>query len=129
MKSYIKLYGPPVAKALRVLREVAVDMPEVCIMDLGIEALGGHGTMPRMHTAGEDFFPHTSQEYHTILGVEVPEERCDNLISKSGETTGEYDFYFEWFKDPSKEELEMLIEKIDEKLEPMGRITYTITTK
>ena len=128
MKSYIKLYGPPIGKALNVLRKVAVDMPEVCIMDLGIEALAGLGTQQRLQDAG-DFFPHTSMEYHTVLGVDVPEERCENLIRKSGDTTGEYDFYFEWFKDPSKEELDLLINKIDEALEPLGRLTYTITTK
>ena len=32
MKSYIKIYGPPIVKAVKALETVAVDMPEVCIM-------------------------------------------------------------------------------------------------
>ncbi len=33
MKSYIKIYGPPVLKSIRVLEKLAVKMPEICIMD------------------------------------------------------------------------------------------------
>ena len=59
---------------------------------------------------------------------EVPLKRCGKIISKSGEKVGEYDFYFEWFKDPNQEELHNLIEKIDNALDPLG-CKYTITTK
>ena len=31
--SYIKIFGPPVLKAVRELEKVAVDMPDVFIMD------------------------------------------------------------------------------------------------
>ncbi len=33
MKSYIKIYGPPLLKAIKRLETVAVGFPEVCIMD------------------------------------------------------------------------------------------------
>ena len=33
MISYIKIYGPPLLKAIKALEKIAVDMPEVCIMD------------------------------------------------------------------------------------------------
>ena len=34
MKSYIKILGPPLLESIRALESIAVDMPEVCIMDL-----------------------------------------------------------------------------------------------
>ena len=36
MKSYIKIYGPPHLKAIKALEEIAVDIPETCIMDQAI---------------------------------------------------------------------------------------------
>ena len=38
MKSYIKIWGPPLGKAIRTLEKIAIDMPQVCIMDTFIEA-------------------------------------------------------------------------------------------
>lgn len=35
--SYIKIYGPPHLKAIRALEKIAIDMPEVCILDTVIE--------------------------------------------------------------------------------------------
>ncbi len=116
MKSYIKIYGPPTMKAIRELEKVAVDMPEVCIMDTIIAV-----EQPRLADEGAvmDFFSPVTENSR---------ERCSNIISKSGETLGEYDFYFEWFTDPTMDQLNDLIEKIDESLAPLG-CKYTITTK
>lgn len=116
MKSYIKIYGPPVLKAIKALEKVAIDMPEVCIMDTII--------MSDIHTltAQEE-----AESYFSALG-EIPIERCSKIISKSGESLGEYDFFFEWFKKPTTEQLNNLIEKIDDALESFG-CRYTITTK
>jgi hypothetical protein len=33
MRSYIKIYGPPILEAIKELEKLAVDLPEVCIMD------------------------------------------------------------------------------------------------
>ncbi len=46
MKSYIRIYGPPLLKAIRALEKIAVNMPEVCIMDTMIES-----SMPQFNTA------------------------------------------------------------------------------
>jgi hypothetical protein len=54
-------------------------------------------------------------------------DRCDR-IKKSGEQLGDYDFYFEWNKNPSAEQLRGLIEKLDNTLASVG-CTYTLTTK
>jgi hypothetical protein len=62
------------------------------------------------------------------FGGDISEERCDTIISKSGESLGEYDFYYEWFKKPTVAQIQELIEKIDEALTPT-KVKYTITTK
>lgn len=120
--SFIKIYGPPVLKAIKALEKVAVDMPEVCIMDTVI------ASDPHYSAAFSD--PgYIAEHFQSFPGVaEIEVERCNNIISKSGERLGEYDFFFEWFTNPSMEQLNSLIEKIDEVLEPLD-CRYTITTK
>jgi len=123
MKSYVKLYGPSVSKAIVALRKVAIDFPEVCIMDTGIAAAqnvtaSGFGSLD------------TPESIQSFFGGEkaISEERCDNIISKSGESLGEHDFFFEWFQKPSVAQVEELITKIDEVLVPT-KARYTMTTK
>jgi len=99
-KSFIKLYGPPIVKALKVLENLAVDNPEVCIMHFIVANLSPGGAV----------------------------QECEALISKSKEDLGEYDFFYEWYTDPTRVQLEKLISQIDEALNPLG-CKYTITTK
>lgn len=116
MRSYIKIYGPPMVKAIKALEKIAIDVPEVCIMDTFIESY-----MP--------FFDSRDRVIGYFSGLgEIPVQRCDKIISRSGEMVGENDFYFEWFKEPSMAELNNLMEKIDEALAPLG-CKYTITTR
>jgi hypothetical protein len=120
--SYIKIYGPPVLKAIKELEKIAVDMPEVCIMDTIMAGI------PDYSTAFSDP-DYTSSYFSQSLGsVELEVERCGTIISKSGERLGEYDFFFEWFTEPTMEQLNELIEKIDAALTPLG-CKYTITTE
>jgi hypothetical protein len=119
LKSYIKLYGPPVLKAIRELEKISIDMPEVCIMDTVLANTGADYT-----ESAREF---STQDYFSPLG-EISIERCDTIISKSGETLGEYDFFFEWFTEPTMEQIEDLIGKVDAALEQVG-CKYTITTE
>ena len=126
MKSYIKIYGPPISKALSALRKVAVDTPEVCVMDTSLETI--------VYDVGGSYIgsstPDSIANVMALFGGSsaISKERCDSIISKSGESVGEYDFYFEWFQKPSVVQLEDLISKIDEALTPVG-VKYSITTK
>jgi hypothetical protein len=125
MKSYIKVYGPPLLKALRALEKVAIDLPEVCIMNTAIET----ATAPEMYESDESALGSVSHIMTYFGGPEaISEERCDSIISKSGESLGEYDFYFEWFKTPNMSEIMDLIERIDNALAKVG-VKYTITSK
>jgi len=122
MKSYIKIIGPPIAKTLKELEKVAVDMPEVCIMSVPIEATLG---TPYSDTG---FGLNDAVSINRYFGADMPEERCDKIISKSGESLGENDFYFEWFKEPTMEDINMLIKKLDKVVSETGA-SYMITTK
>ena len=133
MKSYIKLYGPPLATALKALRKLAIDFPEVCVMDsalqseLGLGSLRGPGGIAGAGGQGP------SNSVDMVMGYfggpeEISEERCNTIISKSGESVGKYDFYYEWFNKPTVAQIEELIGKIDEALAPTG-VRYTITSK
>ena len=115
--SLIKIYGPPVLKTIRALEKIAIDMPEVCIMNTVI-----------IDQTPNFADPTYTSDYFSVIPVEIEVERCDTIISKSGEKLGEYDFFFEWFKEPTMNELNNLIEKVDEALAPIGS-QYTITTK
>jgi len=119
MISYLKLYGPPVYEALKALEKIAVGMPEVCIMSQMYTV-----SIPNPSTSPEMAYNYFSD----LLSVDVDRDRCDTIISKSGERLGEYDFFFEWFKDPTMDELNDLIRRIDEALKPLGT-RYTITTR
>ena len=120
--SYIKIYGPPIFKAIKELERVAVDVPVVCIMDTVIAGV------PDYTNAFSD--PDYTQQYFSVADVstEISVERCGKIISKSGEKLGEYDFFFEWFTEPTMGQVNDLLEKIDEALAPLG-CRYTITTK
>jgi hypothetical protein len=127
--SYIKLYGPPVSEGIKKLEEVAIDMPEVCIMDYAIltdlsprmaEDLGGHTVETSEAIASEFFMRRTA--------ATVPIKRCRSIISRHGQKLGEYDFFFEWHETPDASQIDNLIKKIDEALKPLGCL-YTITTK
>ena len=130
MKSFLKIYGPPILQAIRALEKIAITMPEVCIMDTVLlrnvpssldSDLGGYRYQRTRQTWIGNYF----QESH---GLHVPVELCESIVSNSGESLGDYDFFFEWHKEPSHDQLFMLIEKIDEALKELG-CYYTITSR
>lgn len=119
MRSFIKIYGPPVVKAIKALEKVAIDMPEVCIMNTVIS-----DSVPSSYNFRDT---EDIMSYFRPIG-DITLTRCGTIISESGEMLGEYDFFFEWFTEPNMEQLNDLIEKIDEALVPLG-CYYTIKTK
>jgi hypothetical protein len=129
MKSYLKIYGPPNIEAIVRLERIAVDMPKVCIWDTHIL----RDIPPNLaRDIGGQAVSSTRTEwvkaYYGRRNVVISGERCQSIISSSGDSLGDYDFFYEWFEGPSKDQLTMLIEKIDDALEPLG-CRYTITTK
>lgn len=120
MMSFIKLSGPPILKAIKALEKVAIDTPEVCIMD----TLIAHSDPSFFDFSDVD----GTRSYFRSLDPQITIERCGSILSTSGEMLGDYDFFFEWFTKPTIEQINTLIEKIDETLAPLG-CRYQITTK
>ncbi len=136
MKSLIKIYGPPVLKAIRALEKLAVDVQNIRIMDTIILRDVPPSMARRVEGLSKesDAAPPTSAyhqawvgSYFHSFGVSVPVERSRSLISAKGEILGEYDFRFEWVEEPSPEQVLMLVEKIDEAMQGLG-CYYTLTT-
>ena len=129
MKSYVKIYGPPLLKALKALEKVAIGLPEVCIMDTTIQAAIGIPSAVPSIGGGDILMDSMDGVMNYFSGVgEISEERCDTIISKSGESLGEFDFFFEWFEKPTMQQVEDLIGRIDKALTPLG-VKYTLTTR
>ena len=129
MRSYIRIYGPPILEAIKELEKLAVDMPEVRVMDQFIQK----DLSPKLATeiggsAVRNLNAPISGFFRERTGVVVSVERSENIISKHGQKLGEYDFFFEWRKEPETSQLDDLIRKIDDALKPLGCL-YTITTK
>ena len=134
MRTYVKIIGPPVLKAIKVLETIAVEIPEVCIMNtiisleipsnlrkdvgLNIDTIGSTRIRdPVILSWVNDYFNRT--------GIQVQNERCKTIISESGitekgTTLGEYDFFFEWYKTPSIVQINNLVGMIDEAFSELG---------
>lgn len=127
-KSYVKIYGPPVLKSLKALEKVAVEMGK----KTGMRHYSVLVPTPEVasYGMGSRDYSSTVQGYADSLltGVELPAEEKIKLISKSGDTLGEYDFFFEWVEHPTKPEVRELIEMVDAALADCG-CRYTIVTK
>ena len=115
MKTFLKLEGP-VNDGVKALEKLALETPEVCIMDTYIQS---EAPMFNTQTGIMDYFEATG---------EAMEKRCSNIISKSMIDMKGYDFVFDWFKEPTKDQMDMIMKKIDDALKPLG-VKYTYTTK
>lgn len=117
-RSYIKIYGPPISKAIKALEKIAVEMSEkttIRFYDILMPP-----TPPRI---SEDEFRDL-----VLPDLELSSEEKVKLISGASQTLGEYDFFFEWGAEPTREQVMELVDKIDEALGKCG-CYYTITTK
>ncbi len=115
MRTFIKLEGN-VDEGLKALEKLALGMPEVCIMDTYIQS---EAPMFNTQTGVLNYF---AAEGDTM------EKRCATIISKSGVKLEGYDFVYEWFVEPRKDQYEMVMKKISDTLTPMG-IKYNVVTK
>lgn len=127
MRGYIRIYGPPVYGAIKALEKMAIDLPQVCIMDPIIatyfsdESMGEPGI-------GLEPGPEEALEYFSPLKESVSPERCSKMISRYGEMLRDYDFFFEWYREPTIDQMNDLIKMIDKTLVPLN-VWYTITFK
>jgi hypothetical protein len=119
-RSYIKIYGPPVLRAIKALESVAVDMSR------SVELRFSNRCIPYPGPGQETF---EWQRY--VEGLRRTYVDCYEpvrLISEAHEMLGDYDFFFEWSGKPKMDQLMDLIGRIDNALRGLGCL-YTITTK
>jgi len=149
-RSFIKILGPPMLKAIRALEKIAIDTPEVCIMDsLIIQGLPrdmgqnissptvrgrvrslyeADGLRDAIGRPGDRKVELFAMSYFGDSGISVPVERCRDIISKSGVALGDFDFFFEWIQEPTLRQYGELVQKIDTALENLGCF-YTLINK
>lgn len=119
VRSYIKIYGPPMLQAINALEAVAVDMSKATKLKFS------HKCLPyRSQHSTKDWEAYVKNLERTYVDCYEPVR----LISEAHQQLGEYDFFYEWDKEPNMERVEELLGKIDEALDGLG-CYYTITTK
>lgn len=121
-RSYIKLYGPPILKALKSLEQIAFEMSKK------IDVKFYHSFVPPL--VSYKSMTMSPDKYWKRVLQDSPLKASDKikLISQSSQTLGEYDFFFEWAKDPTLAQILGLIEKLDEAINKC-ECRYTITTR
>ena len=126
-KSYIKIYGPPILKSLKALEKVAAEMSKKTTMRYYSVLVP---QLPFYSSGDLGSYDYVRREYvgGILADIDMTEQEKVKLVSRAGDTLGEYDFFFEWEKEPSKQQVEELISMIDEALADCG-CRYTIVTK
>jgi len=121
VRSYIRVYGPPLLKAIRALEAIAVEMSKA------VDVKFSHACIPypsRMQSDTRDW----NQYLNNMKKMYVDCYEPVKIISKASEMLGNYDFFFEWTGTPTMEQIENLIEKIDNALVELG-CYYSVTTE
>jgi hypothetical protein len=119
-RSFVKIYGPPIMKGLRALEQIAVEMSKTTTMRF--YSVYTVPTFISGYTTEEEF------GHHILPEANIPVSEKVKLVSRASQAIGEYDFFFEWGAEPTLEQVNELIEKIDEALAECGCM-YSIVTK
>jgi hypothetical protein len=121
-KTYVRIYGPPLLKALKTLEGVAVEMSK------SSEVKFSHKCVPyptRMQSDKRDWESYLKNLQNTYTDCYEPQK----IISDARMSLGEYDFVFEWADDkPSMKKVQDLIENIDGALGELG-VLYSLKTE
>lgn len=120
-KTYVRLYGPPLMKAIHALEGVAVELSKA------VEIKFSHKCVPyptRLQSDKNDWNTYLKNLSNTYRDCYEPVK----IISDASMTLGDHDFVFEWSEKPSLKKVQNLIVKIDDALAEVG-VHYTLTTE
>ncbi len=119
VRSYIKIYGPPILEAIKALEAVAVEMSKATSVKFS------HKCLPYPQQGNtRDWNSYVNNMKRTYVDCYEPVR----LISEAHQQLGEHDFFYEWEEEPKMKQIEELLGKTDEALSGLG-CYYTITTK
>ena len=119
-KTYVRIFGPPLLKAIKALEELAVDMSKTT------EVKFSHKCVPyptQLQSDRRDWDSYLKNMRKMYVDCYEPQK----IISDASMTLGDYDFVFEWTDKPSMKKIKNLIERIDDKLSDLG-CYYTLNT-
>ncbi|MBN2334497.1 hypothetical protein JXL21_02985 [Candidatus Bathyarchaeota archaeon] len=120
-KTYVRIYGPPLLKAIKALEGAAVEMSKAT------EVKFSHKCVPyptRLQSDKRDWDNYLKNMQNTYKDCYEPQK----IISDASMTLGDYDFVFEWTEKPSMKKVQDLMAKIDGVLSGVG-VHYTLTTE
>ena len=120
-RSYVRIYGPPLMAAINALEAVAVELSKSTEVKFSHKCLPYPSTM-QSNTNDWDAYLKNMERIYVDCYEPV------KIISEAQSMLGDYDFFYEWVKPPTMEQVEDLIGKIDEAMEGLG-CYYTLTTK
>jgi hypothetical protein len=113
LKALIRVYGPPYLEAIAALERVALENPEICLMN------------PLLYHA-DPYTQTVDWIYNYFKGRgKVSYERCGRILAKAEDLDG-YDFVFVWMLKPTRDYVDDLIKRVDEALKQIG-VMYSIT--
>ena len=119
-KTYVRIFGPPLLKAIKALEELAVDMSKTT------EVKFSHKCVPypsRLQSDRRDWDSYLKNMRKMYVDCYEPQK----IISDASMILGDNDFVFEWTDKPSMKKIKNLIERIDDKLSDLG-CYYTLNT-
>lgn len=120
-KTNVRIYGPPLMKAIKKLEGVAVEMSKA------VEVKFSHKCVPyptRLQSDRTDWNTYLKNLSNTYTDCYEPQK----IISDASMTMGDYDFIFEWTTKPRMKQVQGLIEKIDKALDKVG-VYYSLITE
>ncbi|MGD2200777.1 MAG: hypothetical protein PVJ38_03975 [Candidatus Bathyarchaeota archaeon] len=120
-RSYVRIYGPPHMEAIKALEAVAVELSKSTQVKFSHKCLPYPSINQPTTNDWNAYLKNMSNMY-----VDCYEPL--KIISEAHTMLGEYDFFYEWVKDPTMKQVRDLMEKIDEALDGLG-CYYTLTTK
>lgn len=118
MKTYVKIEGKDFEPAIKKLEQLAVESPQICVMDMLMDQ-----EMPGPDTSITQINEEWTRTYFGLTEA-VDKEECSKIVAKSREL-GDSSLFFEWLQEPNKKMLAELKEKIDKTLKPLG-VKYTV---
>jgi len=121
VRSYVRIYGPPLLKAIRALEAIAVEMSKA------VDVKFSHTCLPYPSRTQSDIRD-WNQYLKNMENMYVDCYEPVKIISDASEMLGDYDFFFEWSGTPKTEQLKNFIEKMDKALGDLG-CYYTVTTE